>query len=153
MIFEYGSFCVDIDVELTKAFYDKSAKTVIEDCGCVNCRNYYEAILNTSDKVLSFFKSLGIDPQKSPEAICWDTDKNRSAHYSIIFHLVGTLVNSVEIYRPTGENAITQIIENFFEIDNEFKAGFTSNIDLLEKDFPEPCVQLEIDARLPWVLD
>ena len=54
MIFEFGNFRLDIDVESTKAFYSKHEKTVIEDCGCVNCRNYYEAISKVSDKVKNF---------------------------------------------------------------------------------------------------
>ena len=153
MLFDFGDFRVDIDVESTKAFYVKHGKTVLEDCGCVSCRNYYEAISKASDKVKSFFSSIGVDPQKSPEATWWYTNKNGIANYSIIFHLVGTIIKSVDIYKPVGDNGFQQIPENFYEIDKDFKVGFTSKTDLLEKDFPKPCIQLEIDAHLPWVLD
>jgi len=153
MFFEFGNFCIDVDVERTKEFYDKHAKTVIEDCGCVNCRNYYEAILSTSDKVKSFFSSLGIEPQKSPEATWWNTDENCIAYYSLYFHIVGTLVKSVDIYRAKGNNCFEKIIENFYEIDKDFRVGFTSAVVLLENDFPKPCIQLEVEAHLPWVLD
>ena len=112
MIFEFGKFCVDVDVERTRAFYDKHGKTVIEDCGCVNCRNYYESILTVSDKVTTFFRSLGIDPRKSPEATWWYTDENGVAYYTICFHLVGTLVNSVALCRLAGDHGMETIIEN-----------------------------------------
>lgn len=153
MLYEFGKFSVDVNVELTREFYNKYGKTVMEDCGCVNCRNYCEAILQVSDKVKAFFNSLGIDPKKSPEATWWDTDENGIAYYSLCFHAVGTLVNSVDIYRPIGNGGFEQIIENFYEIDKGFKVGFTSKITLLEKDFPKPCIQLVIDAHLPWLLD
>ena len=153
MLFEFGNFLVDVDVERTKEFYDKHGKTVMEDCGCINCRNYYDAILRASDEVKSFFTSLGIDAQKSPEATWWNTDENGIAYYSLCFHVVGTLIKSVDIYRPVGENGFEQILENFHEIDKDFRIGFTSKIALLKKDFPQPCIQLEIDAHLPWVLD
>ena len=153
MIFEFGKFCVDVDVERTRAFYDKHGKTVIEDCGCVNCRNYYESILTVSDKVTTFFRSLGIDPRKSPEVTWWYTDENGVAYYTICFHLVGTLVNSVALCRLAGDHGMETIIENFHEIDTGFKIGFTSQVVILEQNFPEPCIQLEIEAHIPWVLD
>lgn len=153
MIFEFGKFCVDVDVERTRAFYDKHGKTVIEDCGCVNCRNYYESILTVSDKVTTFFRSLGIDPRKSPEATWWYTDENGVAYYTICFHLVGTLVNSVALCRLAGDHGMETIIENFHKIDTGFKIGFTSQVVILEQNFPEPCIQLEIEAHIPWVLD
>ena len=153
MIFDFGNFRVDIDVESTKAFYSKYGKTVLEDCGCVNCRNYYEAILKVSDKVKSFFNSIGIDPQKSPEATWWDTNENGIAYYSIIFHVVGTIIQSVDIFKPVGDNGYQLINDNLYEIDKDFKVGFTSNVILVEKDFPNPCIQLEIEAYLPWMID
>lgn len=153
MIFEFGNFCVDVDVERTKEFYNKFGKTVIEDCGCINCRNYHEAILRVPYKVNDFFNCLGIDPQKSPEATYWYTDENGIAHYSLYFYIVGTLVNSAEIYRPDGNGAFEQITDNFYEIDTGFKVGFISRTDFVANDFPMPCVQLEINAHLPWVLD
>ena len=153
MFFEFGNFCIDVDVERTKAFYKNLSKTVIEDCGCVNCRNYYQAISQVSGKVKSFFDTLGINPQKSPEATWWVTNGDGVAYYSIIFHIVGTLVKSVDIYIPIDDNGFETILENYYEIDKDFKVGFTSKTVLLEKNFPQPCIQLEVDAHLPWVLD
>ena len=153
MIIDFGNFRLDVDVDSTKAFYDIHGKTVLEDCGCVNCRNYYEAISKVSDKVKNFFSSIGIDPQKSPEATWWVTSEDGIAYYSIIFHVVGTIIQSVDIYKPVGNNGYQLINENFYEIDKNFKVGFTSKAVLVEKDFPKPCIQLEIEAYLPWVIN
>lgn len=153
MLFDFDKFRVDIDVESTKAFYSQHRKTVLEDCGCVNCRNYYEAISQVSNKVKHFFSSIGIDPQKTPEATWWYTDEKGGAYYSLIFHVVGTIINAIDIYRPVGDSGFQQILDNFYEIDKDFQVGFTSKIVLLEEDFPKPCIQLEINAHLPWVID
>ena len=153
MLFDFGRFRVDVDVEATKAFYHQFGKTVLEDCGCVNCRNYYEAISKAPDQVKRFFTDLGIDPQKSPEATHWVTDENGIAYYSLIFHVAGTMINAVDIYRPVRENGFERILENYHEIDEGFKVGFTAETVLLEEDFPRPCIQLEVEAYLPWVLD
>ena len=153
MIFDFGKFRVDVDVEKTREFYTNKAKTVLEDCGCNSCRNYYEAIKKTPDRVKSFFDSLGIDPQKSPEATWYVTNENGMAYYTVTFHVVGTVIDSVNMYKPLGRNTWTMIPENLYEIDENFKVGFTSDIFLLEKDFPEPCIQLEVDAHMPWVID
>ena len=153
MIIDCGNFRLDVDVDSTKAFYDMHGKIVLEDCGCVNCRNYYEAISKVSDKVKSFFSSIGIDPQKSPEVTYWDTNEDGMAYYSIIFHIVGTIIHAVDIYKPIGDGAYQLINESFYEIDKNFKVGFTSKAVLVEKDFPKPCIQLEIEAYLPWVIN
>ena len=154
MFFEFGKFQVDIDVEATKEFYSKHGKTVLEDCGCGSCQNYYQAIAEASDPIKRFFDSIGVDPQKSPEATWWYTNENGVAYYSLTFHVVGTIINAVDTWRTLEDNRSEQMIEHFYEIDKGFKIGFTSkDIILLEKDFPTPCIQLEIDAYLPWVLD
>ena len=153
MLFEFGKFQVDIDVDTTKAFYRERGKTVLESCGCVNCRNYYESISGVPDNVKRFFAAIGVDPQKTPEATWWDTDENGIAYYTVIFHVVGTIVQAVDIYKPMGENGFQISIEDFYEIDTGFKVGFTSKNILLEKDFPTPSIQLEVDAHIPWVLD
>lgn len=109
--------------------------------------------MGAPEKVLRFFDSLGIDPQKSPEATWWMTDENGIAYYTVVFHVVGTITDSVDIYKPNGAGGLVSIPENFYEINDGFKVGFASEIILHEKEFPKPCIQLEIDAYLPWVLD
>ena len=153
MLLEFGNFCVNADIERTKAYYHEHGKTVIEDCGCINCRNYYHAIEAVSDTVKEFFRSLGIDPQKSPEATFWTMDEQGLAYYSVCYHIVGTLEKSVDIRKPIGNDGFVQIPENYVEIEDGFKVGFTTEIDFPEQDFPQPCIQVDIDIHLPWVPD
>ena len=63
------------------------------------------------------------------------------------------VIKSVDIYKPVGDRGYQLINENFYEIDKGFKVGFTTKAVLVEKDFPKPCIQLQVEAYLPWVID
>ncbi len=152
MFFEFGEFRVDVDVERTREFYKNHGKTVVESCGCNSCRNYSKAIENASDKVKSFFDSLGLDLQKAAEAIYYPTDEKGVADYSVIFHLVGTMDDSADMYLSDEASKI-MYIGSIYELEENIKVGFTTNIIIRPKDFPNPCIQLELIARLPWVID
>jgi hypothetical protein len=39
-----------------------------------------------------------------------------------------------------------------FSITNDFKIAFHDKCNLLDKNFPLPAIQLEIEAKIPWVL-
>ena len=39
-----------------------------------------------------------------------------------------------------------------YTVDESFKASFEEKALMIHKAFPEPVLQMEIDARLPWVL-
>ena len=154
MVFEFGKFKIDVDVEATREYYAKHGRTVLEDCGCINCRNFYTVMSNPTEKVRAFFDSIGADPLKSPEATWFDTNENGIAYYYIIYHLVGTIIHADDIYTPhPNGNGASLKLESFYEIDKDFKVGFLCKKDYVWKKFPDPCIQLEIDARLPWVLD
>ena len=66
---------------------------------------------------------------------------------------MGTIIQSVDISKPVEDNGYQLTNDNLYEIDKNFKVGFTSNVVLVEKDFPNPCIQLEIEAYLPWMID
>jgi hypothetical protein len=39
-----------------------------------------------------------------------------------------------------------------YTVDDSFKVSFEVQVLLLHNEFPTPVLQMEIDARLPWVL-
>lgn len=154
MVFEFGKFKIDVDVEATREYYAKYGQTVLEDCGCINCQNFYAVMSNPSDKVRDFFDSLGVDPLKSPEATWFTTFENGTAYYYIYYHLVGTIIQAEDTCTPATESRGSSLkMECLHEIDKDFKVGFRCEKEFVWEKFPDPCIQLEIDARLPWVLD
>ena len=153
MLFDFGDFHIDVDVERTKEFYENHGKTVTESCGCNSCRNYSVAIENVSDKVKDFFTSLGLDLQKAAEAVYYPMDDDSVADYGVIFHLVGTMDDKSADMYLYDEAAKILYTGSLYEPEENIKVGFTSsNVILLPKGFPKPCIQLELIIRLPWVI-
>jgi len=60
MIFEFGQYQVDIDVDKTRLFYE-NAPLVSEGCSCSGCRNYENAIMGISSEITGFYYDLGVD--------------------------------------------------------------------------------------------
>lgn len=154
MVFEFGKFIIDIDVEATRAYYDKHGVSVLEDCGCINCRNFYAVMSNPSDKVRNFFDSLGVDPLESPEATGYPYLESGLVYYNIVYHLVGTIIEAEDTLTVATDRQSSHLkLECLHEIDKDFNVGFLCKKDYVWNKFPDPCVQLEITAHLPWVLD
>ena len=155
MILEFGKYRLDVDVDRTRAFYKEHAKKLVDDCGCINCCNFDQAILTASDKILSFFDALGVDPHKSPEIfnVIGALDKNGLVLYNGFYHIVGTILAGEDIWIFDGKDLLRHNESAFYVVDENFRVGFTKKLDLLEEDFPTPCIQMEIDAHLPWVMD
>ena len=154
MLFEFGAFRIDVDVERTRTFYRDYAKRLVEGCDCVNCQNFDRAVVQTSDCVRSFFDMLGVDPSKSPEVynVIGDLDTNGMVLYSGFYHLVGTVLDGNDIWEGNrGHYHLNP--EKMYVVDETMRVGFTSKIDCLEEHFPMPCIQMEAWGHLPWVLD
>lgn len=64
MIFQFGEYKIDVDVEKTRQFYDR-AKTVSEGCQCDGCLNFERAVDKLPQNIRDFFSALGVDMKKS----------------------------------------------------------------------------------------
>lgn len=64
MIFQFGEYKIDVDVEKTRQFYDR-AKTVSEGCQCDGCLNFERAVDKLPQNIRDFFSALGVDIKKS----------------------------------------------------------------------------------------
>lgn len=148
MVFTFGNVTVDIDVEMTRSYYAKEP-TVRHTCRCNGCQNYDDVILTAPESVLSFFKQLGLDPQKPTEVFgLWLTPENGQYLYGGWIHVVGRLLtngNSVQpetAYRPSPEYECL-----VWFTDDKSKFG------PVKKDFPTPILELPFQIRLPWLLN
>ena len=63
MIFQFGEYKIDVDVEKTRQFYDR-AKTVSEECQCDGCLNFERAVDKLPQNIRDFFSALGVDMKK-----------------------------------------------------------------------------------------
>ena len=155
MIFRFSNFVLDVDVDRTRAFYAREdVETTSEKCVCAGCRNYDKAILQAPAAVLAFLESLGIDPRKPAEAfdVMGGLDENGNVWYNGFYHVCGTRLEGEDAWVHTSENSMHLDGDRMYAVDEAFKVSFEEQVVLLHEGFPTPVLQMEIDARLPWVL-
>ena len=161
MIIKLTDCILDVDVERTRAFYERSdVRPISEECSCINCQNFDKAILQASARVTEFLRSLGIDPRKPAEAynVTGQLEEAGTIWYNGWYHVCGTVVESPETVEVTvcdnGPNIKRYCWEHSYSPDPVFPFEVLPILDnaLLHKDFPTPVIQLEIDTHLPYVL-
>lgn len=153
MIFTFGQYKVDIDIERTKAFYD-AALPVSEYCSCAGCRNFVKAVDTLPREITSVFEMLGADMRKTVEAAAYDAPSEDTVLYGGFCHLCGVLLEGKSAWVPTKgfENGFHQDETLTCQITENFQISFENDCHLIEKDFPEPILQMEFLLYAPWVL-
>lgn len=151
MLFEFGQYRIDVDVEKTKQFY-KNADFVSKSCSCDGCLNFEKAVSTLSSSVLAFFANLGIDMKKVCECYVNFTDNDGKLLYAGFYHVCGTLLDGESPWKKINETAFCWDNEATFHVSPGFYIAFQKDVDLLEEGFPLPVFQLEFSAKIPWVL-
>lgn len=156
MIFAFGSFKIDVDVEATRAFYDR-APSLIVPCACNGCRNFQLAIRQTPDEVQRFFSDLGADIASPAETWIWDVVPDESGThlwYGGFYNLCGEILAGDGQWKPQHKDScIYHSGCPPYHLTESFSVSFQSQVSLIHPDFPSPAFQMDIDAHLPWVLD
>ena len=150
MIFEFGKYKLDIDVDRTRQFYQNED---YEFCTCAGCRNFAKAYPFLPDAVQGFFRQLGVDIGKPAEITAYVSRDGNMTFYDGFYHICGSILD--------GREPFIQIDERHFQLDERMTIKltpdhfiyFTSKCGLVEKDFPTPVIQLEIQGNIPWVLN
>ncbi len=148
MIFEFKRYTLDIDIEKTKAFYDSNLSvTTSEACSCTRCQCFPSAIMSSSNEVLNFLYSLGIDPRKPGEVFGFSDMGEYDNHYSGWYHIVGVILKGKvtgKIYDDS--NAFMPDEHSDYRVwfeDDPTKMGW------IETGFPHPIVEMSFAAELP----
>ena len=155
MIFRFANFVIDVDVDRTREFYAREdVETTSEKCTCQGCQNYDKAIFAASDTVVDFLESMGIDPRKPAEVygVKGELEEDGALWYNGWYHICGTRIEGEDAWVHTSESSMHLDGDRMYAVDDSFKVSFEEQVLLLHKEFPTPVLQMEIDARLPWVL-
>lgn len=149
MIFAFGDYQLDIDVERTRAFY-QTAEMITAGCACDGCSNYLAASDGFPESVKAFFSMLGVDVRKAAEIITWcSEDDGKALYYGGFYHICGRILNHVDCWEANGS-----MNDTMYSITAGYAVGFTESVSLLEAGFPMPALQMEIGFhQVPWLLD
>ena len=69
MLFRFGNFSIDVDVERTRKYYAESSRTLTEGCDCILCQNFRAAYESLDTEIKRFFDNLGVDILKAAEEL------------------------------------------------------------------------------------
>lgn len=153
MIFDFGTFSIDVDVEQTREYYRESARTLTEGCDCILCQNFLAAYESLDVNIRQFFDSLGVDICKAGDMTTMHGDKERNIlYYQGLCHICGKIVDGgiERSYEEPFSMKWQQTPE--CEIMPAFKVFFTTKRACVEKIFPKTALQLEVDMEVPWVM-
>ena len=155
MIFRFGNYTLDVDVERTRAFYAREdVKTTSQQCTCAGCQNFDKAILKMPAAVTDFLESLGLDPRKPAEAfdVMGGLAEDGKVLYNGFYHLCGVRLQGEDAWVKTAKDMKHLDGDRMYAVDGDFKVSFEEEVCLLHEAFPTPVLQMEFDARLPVAL-
>lgn len=152
MVFEFGQYKVDIDVERTRSFYE-NASLVSEGCSCDGCQNFEKAAGVLPESVGLFFSRLGIDMEKVCEVYVNCVNDDGTLLYGGFYHACGTVISGKSAWMAADHHISYWEDQRTFHITQDFHVSFTEECALLEEEFPLPALQIEIYASIPWVLE
>ncbi len=152
----YGPYVLDIDTQKTRSFYQKAA-LVSAGCSCPGCRNFEKAFGTLPDEIKSFLDALGIDGKKPAEVYTNSVNADGLVSYGGFYHLCGRLLHgeSAWVAVKREKKAIVSYWDTSktYAVSKDFHVSFVEDCSLVEDGFPEPVLQMEIEANIPWVLE
>ena len=152
MILTFGRYSLDIDAERTREYY-RTAERVTESCSCDGCRNFERAADGLAGPVREFFDLLGADPKKVRECYVNGAAEDGTLLYGGFCHLCGTLAEGESAWKSISDRESVWCGREAYPVTDSFLVAFQENVDLPEDGFPQPMVQMEFSAALPWVLE
>ena len=152
MIFTFGNYAVDIDVEKTKRIY-KKLPLISQGCNCDGCQNFENAVDVLPQEVRSFFDNLGIDLKRIVECYVNCKNEDGTLFYGGFCHVCGTLIQGKSAWVNTSETHSYYDPKFAYHINDSFCVSFQEECFLIEEQFENPMLQIEFEATIPWVLD
>ena len=152
MIFEFGKYKLDIDVEKTRAFYRRAGR-ITDGCTCQGCRNYEQWVGSSCVEPKHVLEQMGVAMEKACEVYVNCPNEDGSVFYGGFYHLCGRILQEAVVWHEVSEGHAALREMSFVELGGGYQVAFTDEVVLLEDDFPVPAIQMEVMANIPWVLE
>ncbi len=154
MLYKFGEYEVDIDVERTKRFYQESVHELTEGCDCSGCRNFRKAYEQTPHEVKSFFAKLGVDILQAPDMSVYNGScEKKTLFYNGFVHLCGIILKDGAERSTVAPDCVRIEESSWYTVADGCSVMFTKDCALMERDFPKPVIQMEVNIDIPWVLE
>lgn len=137
-----ANWLLEVDGDKTREFYNKG----IEGCSCLYCNNFVEACKYLDASVVNVFNKLGIHPDMPTHLSDYPAMEDGMRVYMGSYHLIGKVLEGKLCTMSDWNDTNTIQIKNF-------TVGFSKDLQFVPKDFPNPVLQLDFEAEIPWVLD
>ena len=135
---------LEVDPERTKGFYQGIKAE--EMCDCLYCQNFVEASKSLDPAVLQLFQQLGIEPGKPSHLSDIPKSEDKINRNNLRkYHFVGKVIEGELCNLSDWDET------NTLQVDN-FKLGISRDMEFGPDNFPEPILQLDFEADLPWLL-
>ena len=140
MKIEYDGNTIEIDSRKTAEFC-KALPVVTDECDCLGCRNYAQAVSAFPSEVKAFFQKLGMEPRKASEVYVYGAvDEGKAVYYGGFYHLFGKILTDGDLGAS-------------YKITECYSVRFKKEINLPEEEMPKDMIQMEIDfTSVPWML-
>jgi len=112
-------------------------------CDCGNCRNFLAAVDKLPQEFFQLMDTLGLDASRPTEIVSYNENADGSHFFGWWYHVVG---------KPTNLDELTKSQSKTTPVANGVEAFLSIRRDLAPTDFPEPVLQIEFFATLPWAL-
>ena len=152
MLFTFGNYTVDIDVEKTKQAYDKLS-LISQRCSCDGCQNFERSVDSLPSSVRSFFDTMGIDLKKIVECYVNCKNEDGTLFYGGFCHVCGTMIQGKSAWVKTSETQSYYHPDLAHPLHDHFYVSFQEECFIVEEPFEGPLLQIEFQATIPWVLD
>lgn len=130
MVFTFGKYTIDSDVERTREYY-KTAEFITDICDCDGCSNFEKATDMFPKPVRELFDKLGIDPKKAYDTCAIVSVEN------------GAKIYTDGLYRFFGK--ILKEDHGMIAIADDYYVNFGLSGD--------DTAVMVVDFNVPWVLN
>lgn len=161
---------ITIDNAATYDYYTKHSAH--NNCSCTGCKNFRKYIESIPAEVKGFFESVGIiDMGVISEIIPYATLDDGLLFYGGFYHVVGKMTNAsvitqeIPCYETRTDNDGNKVLIKtgtkkesrsdtaVKKLSDGFEIMISDHTSLVADDFPEPVLQIDITAHIPWVID
>ena len=143
MIFEFGKYIIDVDVEKTREFY----RYYTYGCTCDGCKNFRKYAEICPDALKKWFEMLGLEIGKPSEVFYINEEDENKLFYGGWWHLCGKVINT-DRHTEILENGTKAIVSEGYYVTENFNVSFHNECNCVPWNFPKPCIQIDISARL-----